>query len=147
MIKKLLELILPSQKNDEKLDSKKHIHVCCLALLIEVAKSDTDFSEVEIKKIRSMAYEQFSLPLSEDAFDIARNVSKDSTSVFEFTSIINEHYSLDEKFQLILAMWSVAYADDQIDKYEEHLIRKVSDLIYLPHVRFIEAKHIAATKN
>lgn len=147
MIKKLLDLIIPSQNDSKEIDNKKHIHVCCLALLIEVAKSDAEFSEVELKKIRSMAYEQFSLPISEDAFDLAKNVSEDSTSVFEFTSVINEHYSSDEKFHLILAMWRVAYADGEIDKYEEHLIRKVSDLIYLPHVKFMETKHIASTKN
>ena len=147
MIKNLLDLILPSQKNSEEIDSKKHIHICCLALLIEVAKADAEFSEIELKRIRAMAYERFSLPLSEDSFELARDVSKNSTSVFEFTSVINEHYSMDEKFLLIMSMWTVAYADGQIDRYEEHLIRKVSDLIYLPHVRFIEAKHIAAAEN
>ena len=40
-------------------------------------------------------------------------------------------------------MWEVAFSDNVINAYEEHLIRRVADLIYLPHVQFIEAKHIA----
>ena len=40
-------------------------------------------------------------------------------------------------------LWHVALADGEIDKYEDHLVRKVADLIYVPHLSFIRAKHNA----
>lgn len=38
------------------------------------------------------------------------------------------------------AMWEMAYADGNLDKYEDYIIRKVADLIYVPHTEFIRAK-------
>ena len=46
----------------------------------------------------------------------------------------------DDKVQLITSLWKVAYADGDLDKYEEHLIRRVADLLYVPHDAFIRAK-------
>ncbi|WP_197476224.1 TerB family tellurite resistance protein, partial [Oleiphilus sp. HI0043] len=62
----------------------------------------------------------------------------------EHTDLINKKFDSDSKYRLILAMWKIAYADSDIDRYEEHLIRKVSDLIYIPHTLFIKAKHEAS---
>ena len=36
--------------------------------------------------------------------------------------------------------WKVAKADNVIDKYEEHRIRKLSELLYINHTEFIKAK-------
>ena len=38
------------------------------------------------------------------------------------------------------AMWEIAYADGKLDKYEEHYLRKVSELLYIPHSQFIQQK-------
>jgi len=38
-------------------------------------------------------------------------------------------------------MWQVAFADDNLDRYEEHLIRKVAELTYVSHQDFIRLKH------
>ena len=64
----------------------------------------------------------------------------ESTSLYEFTRVINDHYTPQQKQQLIYAMWTVAYADGDIDKYEEHLIRQVAELTYVAHEDYIRAK-------
>ena len=56
---------------------------------------------------------------------------------------VNLHFSADEKFELIKHMWHIAFIDNELDKYEESLIRQVADLIYLPHSQFIKAKSLA----
>jgi uncharacterized tellurite resistance protein B-like protein len=43
-------------------------------------------------------------------------------------------------------LWKVSCADGKIDAHEEHLVRKVADLLYVPHARFIQAKHVHAAK-
>ena len=59
--------------------------------------------------------------------------------------VINSDHELDEreyeeKVGLIENMWRIAFSDEQLDKYEEHLIRKISDLIYVSHSDFIKTK-------
>jgi len=41
---------------------------------------------------------------------------------------------------VIANMWRVAWADGEIHHYEEHLIRRVADLLHLHHSHFIRAK-------
>ena len=65
---------------------------------------------------------------------------EDSTSLYEFTRDINDNFDAAERVRLIESMWKIAYADGNIDKYEEHIIRKVSNLIYVAHSDFIKAK-------
>jgi uncharacterized tellurite resistance protein B-like protein len=42
--------------------------------------------------------------------------------------------------KLVENMWRVAFSDQKLDKYEEALIRKVADLIYVSHQDFIKTK-------
>jgi len=70
----------------------------------------------------------------------AGNTIATSTSLYPLTRYINDNYNNIEKYQLVLALWDVALEDGRIDKYEDHLIRKIADLIYLPHSEFIRAK-------
>lgn len=53
----------------------------------------------------------------------------------------------DEKARLVELMWQVSFTDDHMDKYEEHLIRRVADLLYVPHRQFITAKLRAQKSN
>ena len=57
-----------------------------------------------------------------------------------FTQLVNEHYNYEDKEKLIENLWSVAYADGRLDRYEEQFIRKVAGLIHVAHGDFIKAK-------
>ena len=70
----------------------------------------------------------------------AQETAERSTSLYEFTTLINAQYSMDEKFDLIKALWRVAAADGDIHRYEDHLIRRIADLLYVAHTDFIRAK-------
>lgn len=54
---------------------------------------------------------------------------------------MNEHFDQARKGRLIEALWRVAYADQRLSKYEEYLVRKISDLLYVPHATLLEAKY------
>ena len=71
---------------------------------------------------------------------MAETAATEATSLFEFTSLINESYSYDQRVQLVENLWKVAFADLKLDRYEEHMIRNVSDLIYVRHSDFIRTK-------
>lgn len=115
------------------------------ALLIEVASADQNLDDQELNRIKSILQTKFDLDTEQLATltELARTEQDEATSLYQFTQLINDQCSQDEKFRLVAAMWEVAFADDSIDKYEEHLIRKVADLVYLPHSDFIRAKMTA----
>ena len=71
---------------------------------------------------------------------LAESEANQATSLYEFTRLINDEYDYKEKVELIENMWKIAFSDEQLDKYEEHLIRKISDLIYVSHSDFIKTK-------
>ena len=69
-----------------------------------------------------------------------------SISLHQFTKLIHDNYSLEEKKEIIYLLWLVAYSDEDLDMYEESMIRKISDLLYIPHQDFIQAKLRAQNK-
>jgi uncharacterized tellurite resistance protein B-like protein len=77
--------------------------------------------------------------LSEDA----THQVEQAVSLHDFTRVINQAYTPEEKSGLVGLMWQIAIADGEISKYEDHLIRRVADLIYVPHHEFIRLKHQA----
>ena len=114
------------------------------ALLIEVAMADQAFDESELQLLMVLLERKFSLPHSQlaELAELAQTESEHATSLHQFTQLINRDCTHAEKFELIKAMWEVAYADNKIDKYEEYVIRKVADLIHVSHSDFIRAKSI-----
>lgn len=132
-------LLLNEQKPQE---SEKQIELACVTLMIELAKVDQSIDDSELTIIRNAAKKTFNIKDEkiDEIIGLALEESKNSTSLYQFTDLVNSHYSENMKYELVLAMWKVAFADGELDKYEEHLIRKVAELTYVPHIKFMEAK-------
>jgi uncharacterized tellurite resistance protein B-like protein len=136
---------------DEGTDTARDPHdirLAAAALLVEVARADHAQLDEEESAMAALLVDTLDLERSEVAalLDRAGSAVEDATSLFEFTRLVNDHYGPDEKRGLVGAMWKVAYADGDLDKYEEHIIRRVAELIYLPHADFIRSKHEAAAR-
>ena len=141
MIQKLKQLFQAPQMGDEE-SRERAIRLAAAALLIETARAD--FTEDLAERSRLEQLLTTSLQLGKDeVHELVTDASErleESTSLYEFTRIINAHYNADQKLQLISAMWEVAYTDGNLNKYEEHLIRQVADLTYIPHSDYIQCK-------
>lgn len=112
------------------------------ALMLEVMRADFERTEDERATALQLLKETFALS-DADVEALAARAADEvdaATCLHEFVSAINETANFDDKVRLIESLWRVAYADGDLDKYEEHLIRKIADLIYLPHDAFIRAK-------
>ena len=118
------------------------------ALLIEVAMADRIFDERELHKLNILLKQKFAISDAQinELIDLAKEESAEATSLHQFTQLVHQHCDDREKFELLVSMWELAYADAELDKYEEYVIRKVADLIYVPHSEFIRAKAIAKAK-
>ena len=110
--------------------------------------ADEILDESELMTLKSTLQKDFQINEDEidELIDLAKENVEDSTSLYEFTRDINDNFDAAERVKLIESMWKIAYADGNIDKFEEHIIRKVSNLIYVSHSDFIKAKISAKEK-
>ena len=142
MFDKLAQLFSATKTPTEK-DEQHLSQLAATALLIELCRADNSVDAVEIAEVISIAQSTFKLSeqAAEKLLEDAQQKNNEATSLFEFTEIINNYFDKAAKYQLIKNIWQVAYADKKIDQHEDHLIRKVADLIYVGHGDFIRAKH------
>ncbi len=128
----------PSEQSDSR-----GINLAAAALLIEVLKADFEPDLREEQAIKSALHKHLNIALEEidELFVLASAEVESATSLFQFTRLVNEQYGSQQKYQLVCALWQVAFADHVLDAHEQHLIRQIADLIHLPHSEFIRAKH------
>ena len=148
MIKRLTQffnthMVLP--RDGDAPSSAKPIQLATAALLIEVSRADFTIDESERSGVAALLKSQFELSAQEldTLLDFAQQEAEQATSLYQFTRLINDGYSPEQKSQLILNLWQVALADEFLDKHEDHLIRKVADLIHVSHSEFIRTKLMA----
>ncbi len=111
-------------------------------LMLEIARADDEIDDLE-KEVVIEGVKNILHKTNHEINEIFKKVIavvEESISFFEFTSLINDSCSRKEKYDLLVILWKVAYADGQLDKYEEYYIRKIKDLLYLSQSDFIKAK-------
>jgi len=112
------------------------------ALLVEMLRMDDHISEDEKKALFSAVSAKFDLSDNEtqEIISLAEEELKNSTDYYQFTSLINSHFEYPDKVHIIELLWQIAFADDHLDRDEEYLVRKISELIYVSHADFIATK-------
>jgi len=130
-----------TENSQETLDHQ--LQLSCAVLMVEMIYADEQVTEHEQDKIRQLLRQKFSLTDEEmeSLLELADEKKHNATDYYAFTSLLNNHYSQQQKIALVTDLWSLAYADDELDKYEEHLVRRLADLLHVPHHEFIQAKH------
>lgn len=126
--------------------SQKQLAVA--ALLIEVAMADHVFDEREMQSLQQHLKQKFAIADAQlaELIELATDESAEATSLHQFTTLVHQHCNPQEKFELLVSMWELAFADNDLNKYEEYIIRKVADLIYVSHAEFMRAKSLAKSK-
>ena len=122
---------------------EQQLNLAAAALMIEMILQDDQIDESEVVAVKSTLTKQFNLSVAEaqNLYELAEAEKHQATDYHQFTSLIAEHYTQPQKIQLIESLWRVAFADNVLDKYEEHMVRKISDLIHVSHKDFIQARH------
>ena len=122
--------------------TQDELRLAAVVLLVEVMMADHHIEESEKQQLLNSTMDllQTSREQSVELIDQAVQQHDDLISLYDLTKVINLHFEQDRKIELIAHMWRIAYSDRQWDKYEEHLIRKVADLLYISHKDFIHAR-------
>jgi len=114
-------------------------------LMLDVALADQVFDQSEFERILELAGAHFELGPDEAAelIDIARNDAEELVSLHEFTQLLHQNLDEAEKASIIAMLWQIAYADGRLDKYENALVLKISDLLHVSRGRVMRLKHDA----
>lgn len=118
------------------------LRLATAALLFEMTRMDDKVAEKEREAVRRAVQTKFALTDEETAelLSLAEQEAEGRTDYYEFTSLINDGFPQERKVKVVEYLWEVAFADGHLDKYEEQMVRKIADLLYVPHSAFIAAK-------
>ena len=128
---------------ETEVDIEHRLKLATAALMIEIMKQDGETKDEEVESVKKALQTKFELTKKEidELFKLANEEAKQSVDLYQFTSLIREHFSQEKKIKTIEYLWTVAYADNHLDAHEEHLIRRIADLLYVTHQDFMKAKH------
>ena len=126
----------------EDVHSEQVLRLAIGALLLEMTHMDGEAWPEQRKAVEEAVLEHFELAEADvkELLELAEEERSESTDYYQFTSLINNNYTPEQKIRLVELLWRIAYADETLHKYEEHLVRKIADLLYVPHSAFIAAK-------
>jgi len=138
------EHMIPGPAADA-VDPEHVLRLAIGALLLEMMNMDGEVWPEQREAVETVLRSHFELTESEvvKLLELAEAERAESTDYFQFTSLINGVYSPEQKIQLVELLWRIAYANESLHSHEEYLVRKVADLLYVPHGAFIAAKHRA----
>jgi uncharacterized tellurite resistance protein B-like protein len=118
------------------------LQLATAALLVEVVRSDGGIAPAEREALLAAIGARFALAPEEAAtlIDLAEQETRLANDTFQFTSLINRSFSPSQKLRLVELMWQVAYADATLGAHEQHVLRKLAELLHVPHGDYIAAK-------
>lgn len=127
-------------------EARAHEHqlqLATAALLMEMARADFAASAEEREHVLALLRKEFALSAheAERVAGLGVDAADAAVSLYDFTRTLDQALSTEDKIRIIEMLWQVAYADRMLDKYEEHLMRKLADLLHLSHRQLIQAKH------
>ncbi len=123
--------------------SEQELQMATAVLLIEMIHMDDKIEPEELDMVFRLICDKFSLS-PEDAgslISLAEEQRDNATDYYQFTSLINKGFNYEQKLKLVECLWEVAFADGGLDMYEEHMVRKIADLIHIPHSMLIQIKN------
>jgi len=142
LLKELMNKNRTSISDPNTNEMRKTMNLISGALMVEVMAADHDFNSEEELKLKEILLNRFEIP-EHEIKKISEQMKKradDATSLYEYTSLINENFNREEKLDLIRNLWAIAFADKILDRYEDSVIRRVCELTYVSHSDFIKTK-------
>ena len=142
MLSRLLDRIREPDEDETPGDT---LELAAAVLFFEVAWADHEISDVELAMVKHALVSVFGIDDAtvDELLEASKERHDDSVGMYRFTRTIVDAWTLEQRFNLVVQLWRLAYCDDHLDRYEEAAIRKIAELLYVGHGKFIEAKLIA----
>ena len=124
---------------------RRHLHLAVASLLHEVTRVDLVDSDAERVAVEHALASFFGLS-SAHAADLlreGRERARQLTSYFAPVSVVKRDLTPPERARLIEHLWRIAYADGRLDSHEDHYVRKIAHLLYVPNTQSMLARNRA----
>jgi uncharacterized tellurite resistance protein B-like protein len=125
------------------------VSIAACALLLEIAHADTFFGAEERERILKHAREE--LKISEvdlaEVIRLAEEERRESVDLYQFTRLIVENFSREQRLRLIEAIWGVVYSDGLLSASESQLARRIAELLGFQHPEVQALKDKIADRN
>ncbi|WP_068545867.1 TerB family tellurite resistance protein [Thalassotalea crassostreae] len=137
-----IRVFIRNLQTDNVHNNTLSLEIATAVLLFEVMRADQKFEPEEKQQIVSLLQQHFELDKAEvlDILALAEDESHHANDFYQYTSMINNNYSLEDRIKIVGLLWKVAYADGHLDVIEEHIIRKIAELLHLNHGEYIQCK-------
>ena len=138
-------LAAPSADGRDASVREDALRTATAVLMLDVARADHVFEESEFDRVLGLMQSHFDLA-PEDAAELVNSAddkAEDLTSLHDFTQLLHNNLDDNEKARIVGLLWQVAYADGRLDKYEDSLVLKISDLLHVSRGRVMRLKHDA----
>ena len=129
-----IEQNLAEKRTRNAVDDKQALRLAVAALCVEMARADMQEKPSELQRAKTMLAKRFGLD-EQEAQALIRagsSASDQCVSLYGFTRLLNEHLDPAGKQNLFEMLWRVAFEDGQLDKYEDALMHKLAELLYVP---------------
>lgn len=144
-LEQITDAIKPDERDSDPEEREKAVRLATAVLLVEVARADHEFDESEFDLLLRLVQSHFRLS-AEDATELtnrANETAEEVASLHDFTQLLHNHLTEDEKTRIVGLLWKVAYADGSLHAFEDSLVLKISDLLHVSRPRVMRLKHDA----
>lgn len=142
MLAKIQHFLSSLTEQNTEQEVSHTIEMACAVLLCEVMKADGLMADEEQQQMAKMLMSEFTLtPIeADDIIEQAIYLSEHATDFYQFTSTLNQHFDTKQRIKMLELLWQLAYADNELSSIEEHVIRKIADLLHLRQSEYIQTK-------
>lgn len=142
-IKRLFqERVLDEAAKPASEDREHGLRLAASALMFEIVRADSEVKDEERTVMRTAIQSTFGLSGAEagELMQMAEQASRSAVSLYEFTSLVDQGFSAEQKKRVVELLWLVSFADAEKHALEEHLVRQIAGLLHVSHPDFIDAK-------
>ena len=109
------------------------LQLAIAVLLIEVMQADAECAFEEQAAILRILKERFGLSDEgvKQLTEQGQKTSREANDFHRFTALINQEMPLSEKIKIVEYLWQVVYADGVVSAHENHIMRKLVDLLHV----------------
>lgn len=132
-----------ARDSDDPAAREHALRVATALLLIEVSRADYADDFAENTTILGSLKQFFALDdgAAQLLLEEARSQADQAVELQQFTRRLHEQLSVAEKQRVVEMLWQVALADRRLDKHEDHLVRRIAELLYVPHSDLIRIRN------
>src|SRR5215510_10714850 len=147
MLKAIRRALVGAQEDPHAASAHEHrqLQIAVAVLLHEARRADYEEGGAESTLAERALGELFDVDAAESAalMKEGRAKAQQQTSFYAPLAVIKREFSLDERIRLVEHLWRISFADGELSLYEDHYVRKIAHLLYVPNTQSMLARNRA----